>query len=1028
MKNLAAISLLFKSAMITIFLGSFFVTSCVCFAGEQDDKIILAENKQSKYIIVQADKSSDTEKFAAVELSDFLARVTGASFRIASESPLSDKSTPCIYVGWTEYAAQNGIEASRLGEEEWVIRTVGNNLILTGGRPRGTLYAVYEFLERQVGCHWLDRDTEIVPSRPQLSISKLDVKGKPFFWSRELAALAGTDKEQWQFILRNKSCKYHPVSHEPLNYPPADAFYRLNGYPLYVHSFSYFINAKDWFATHPEYFSMDAEGKRIPAYDGGGPGQLCLTNPDVRRLTKAKLKEFIANDRAKADKKACPYPKVYAINQNDKYDAHCKCPSCQAIVKKEGSESGPLIDFINEIAEDIEKDYPDVLVSTLAYNLTSVPPKTIKPRKNVIIGWCDVYTVSDILRPLSDPLNSRNHRELAEWSKVAPRLSISDDYWTPFGYYEHFPSPYSIIQCLGPDIRYFADCHAKSFFAEAYEHLEAGEHFTPLKFWLAHQLLVNPYQPTEPLIKIFMDGYYGKASSAMQDYMNYLHKRIIGESVPQVLREAPHKLKYLDLDFFLNAEKIFDEAESQVKPGTPESQHIRKERLVLDGALLFMWPWLERKLPEGRKLPFDHEAVLKRYDTEWQGLKNYSQFYSKESKAYSQSGKLREKVLALLKDPKLPEPFNKLPAADVADFNWLTFSQHAPSIKFVDDEDSAGGIAAEPAAMSAIQAAEKDGNKSHAGAFFDKPLSFGVSGGKTVTLKPEEIPQDGKYHLYKIGWMGVKPGATVWAVDGKRLAVNVDRVFVNANAPAANAWVAYVSLKVKGPAYVKNSTDSNCVWMDRVLLVKPPKGEEIDAAELARRAEVKRRFELRPSVDIPRLREKAGGDPLKINWAQAASLNEFYSLSGTGVEQKFCARLANDGEFLYVQLEAKLDPQVTLKSLSDIFSGDDWEMLFSMNRERPYRQIAISPEGKFVERAYGEPEWKSGAKVISNIGVDTWMVSISFPLEQLLPGGVKPGQSIYTNIMRGGKKNFTWSPLFGDGFLTLERTGEWKIK
>ena len=57
---------------------------------------------------------------------------------------------------------QNGIDCEKLGEEEWVIRTVGDDLILTGGRPRGTMYAVYEFLEDYVGCHWLDRKTEVV--------------------------------------------------------------------------------------------------------------------------------------------------------------------------------------------------------------------------------------------------------------------------------------------------------------------------------------------------------------------------------------------------------------------------------------------------------------------------------------------------------------------------------------------------------------------------------------------------------------------------------------------------------------------------------------------------------------------------------------------------------------------------------------------------------------------------------------------------------------------------------------------------
>ena len=49
-----------------------------------------------------------------------------------------------------------------------MIRTVGDNLILTGGRPRGTLYAVYEFLERPVGCHWLDRET--IARRPRSSM------------------------------------------------------------------------------------------------------------------------------------------------------------------------------------------------------------------------------------------------------------------------------------------------------------------------------------------------------------------------------------------------------------------------------------------------------------------------------------------------------------------------------------------------------------------------------------------------------------------------------------------------------------------------------------------------------------------------------------------------------------------------------------------------------------------------------------------------------------------------------------------
>ena len=69
-----------------------------------------------------------------------------------------------------------------------------------------------------------------------------------------------------------------------------------------------------------------------------------------------------------------------------------------------------------------------------------------------------------------------------------------------------------------------------------------------------------------------------------------------------ITRNAPHNLKYLDLNFFVTAEKIFDSAEALVKPGSLEALHVQKDRLIVDGALLYLWPWLDRKLaPEERK-------------------------------------------------------------------------------------------------------------------------------------------------------------------------------------------------------------------------------------------------------------------------------------------------------------------------------------------------------------------------------------------------------------------------------------------
>src|SRR5512143_1700592 len=110
---------------------------------QAEDLLTIAREGQTQYTIVHADQVTDLEKNAVQELGDFLGRVTGAAFPVLAESA-STKEVRGIYVGWTKFATQQGVETSKLGEEEWVIRSAGENLIITGGRPRGTLYAAYE--------------------------------------------------------------------------------------------------------------------------------------------------------------------------------------------------------------------------------------------------------------------------------------------------------------------------------------------------------------------------------------------------------------------------------------------------------------------------------------------------------------------------------------------------------------------------------------------------------------------------------------------------------------------------------------------------------------------------------------------------------------------------------------------------------------------------------------------------------------------------------------------------------------------
>lgn len=797
-----------------------FILALVFPAVAANAQLELTRDGATDYQIVPSAEATEPEKFAVAELAIFLERVTGAEFPVAAEA-----DGKRIHVGWTEMAEQSGIDCEGLGEEEWVIRTVGEDLILAGGRPRGTMYAVYEFLEDYVGCHWLDRRTEVIPETPTLEIPAIDVRDQPHFWQRQLHSPTGSPDNHWLFLVRNKNFRYDFGGRAEDGFFPKGAFSRVSSPRTSIHSFSTFVSGEEWFETHPEYFSL-VDGKRVPALTGAGPGQLCLTHPDVLRLTIAKLREFIEVDRAESAASGVAPPKSYWITQNDVYRAHCECDDCQAIAMREGGESGPLIAFLNSVADEISDDYPDVLIGTLAYNLTSTPPKHIRPRDNVLVGWCDVYSKVDGIRPLEDPLNARNYAEITGWGRIAPRLAIGDDYWAALGYYKHFPTPYAIIDCVAKDIRLFAEQGAESVFVETPDYMDAAQQFIPLKFWLGYQLLVDPHQPVEPLLTTFFEGYFGGASQPMRAYLRYLRERIDADAQFKLLRDEPHQLAYLDEEFFRRSQALFDQAEAAVDPESPEAKHVAVERFTLDGALLFLWPWLERKEP----LPFDRETVIRRYERGWNASvdSRYSRIYTEDKNSFNADGSMLDRMLGLFRDPQLPEEFSDRPPRDIGDFNWLTFSHIRPRQEFVPDPEAVGGMTATFTVRDRIQRAEEGGTAEETSAAeqHQKPLVFGTGIGKrlddrvTIKIAPDEIPQDGRYHLYPLGRITVQEDMMIWALEGGRLGVNVDRVF-DPEDPQGNRWDAWISLKLQGPAYVKGSTEPNGAWMDRVLLVRP---------------------------------------------------------------------------------------------------------------------------------------------------------------------------------------------------------------
>ena len=175
---------------------------------------------------------------------------------------------------------------------------------------------------------------------------------------------------------------------------------------------------------------------------------------------------------------------------------------------------------------------------------------------------------------------------------------------------------------------------------------------------------------------------------------------------------------------------------------------------------------------------------------------------------------------------------------------------------------------------------------------------------------------------------------------------------------------------------------------------------------------------------------RAAGDPAKVNWSEAGVLSNWLTLNGKPIDRKIEGRMIHDGEYLYIRLQELMDTSKLVFTDNNVYREDDWEIWFAKERELPFRHMGVNMKGFHLDLAFGESghKWDSGAVVVSDIKASSWTVDIAIPLSQLIPGGVKPGDKFYTNIIRGApyvevNKAICWIPTFGK-FHEPSRFGE----
>ncbi len=471
-------------------LISMLLLTAGCSQTVKNDAFTIAENGVAKAVIVIAEDASEPEQHAAAELAGFLEQITGAEIEVVSP-PAADSPRLLVGAGAAKLAEPD-FSTEGLGTDGIVIHRVGDDLILAGGHPRGTLYAVYTFLEDELGCKWWTSGESTIPNKPTLKVGNLDVRYVPVLEYREPYWFDAFDSD---WAVRNKSNGNRPNLDEKRG--------GHHTYQGFVHTFYPLIPPKTYFKEHPEWFS-EIKGKRT--YERA---QLCLTNEEMR-------KELVKN--LKANLRKNPAATIASVSQND-WRGNCQCAKCAAIEKEEESPAGLMLRFVNSVADDIKDEFPNVAISTLAYQYTRKPPKYVKPRDNVIVRLCSIEC--SFSKPLADERNKKFRDDIVGWSKISNRLYIWD-YTTNF---RHHIMPHPNLRVLGPNVKFFAEHNVKGIFEQG-AYTTNGAEMAELRAWVLAKLLWDPSRYGQQLIDEFIDGYYGPAAGHIRDYLNVTHNAV----------------------------------------------------------------------------------------------------------------------------------------------------------------------------------------------------------------------------------------------------------------------------------------------------------------------------------------------------------------------------------------------------------------------------------------------------------------------------------------------------------------------
>lgn len=478
--------------------------------------VTLVRDGKPQAVIVVGDKAGQVARYAAEELAGHVEKASGARLEVLTESAAKADSRFRVHIGM-------GVPVETLAPEACVLRVTGDAMFIAGndggGDPldmdtrAGTLWGVYEWLDRAVGVRWLwpgDLGTH-VPKAATITARSADEMITPRFFQRRLRAGLGFTSEhpalgftqgafdqfsaeQSVFLRRHRMGRTFPVG--------------------YGHAFV------DWWdkdgKAHPEWFQLREGGRRGPS-KSKGRFSMCVSNKELQQEVAARWAA-----RRPPDAKTPGY-----VNscENDILGL-CICDNCRALdgaapadylkfypatSKMAGSRfvSDRYAHFWLGVQQAAAKTHPDATVIGYAYfNYFQAPTSGIKLNPNILVGYCP----SAGWFPRSEEEHAWMKQQWTGWRDTGAQLfmrtnHLLDGYCMPFIFARQFADE-------------FHHAVRQGMVATDYDSLTGHWATQGPNLYVATRLHVRPEASADEVLAEYY-GAFGAAAATVKKYFDY---------------------------------------------------------------------------------------------------------------------------------------------------------------------------------------------------------------------------------------------------------------------------------------------------------------------------------------------------------------------------------------------------------------------------------------------------------------------------------------------------------------------------